>query len=80
MPISTVTVTRVFSSDTSKPGCRQHLIEGANEQSFSEQFFTLNDLKASLCERSKALGVPVRITWRDGRMKTRDIVFVEIAA
>lgn len=74
MPIEIVHVHRVDSVKTAKPGCVSHLISTHE----GPQFFTLNAFKASLCERAQAVGVPVRIAWKDGRMHTRDIVDVSL--
>lgn len=48
----------------------------------------VNPFRAALCERARVVGMPVRITWKDGRMsvswgpvehqKTRDIVTVSL--
>jgi hypothetical protein len=43
-----------------------------------EQFYTLNTLRAALCECAQRLGAAVTITWKDGRMNTRDIVDVTL--
>ena len=76
MPIEVVHVHRVDSTPTAKPGCVSHLVSTHE----GPQFFTLNNLRAALCERARATGAAVRIAWKDGRMKTRDIVSVELVA
>jgi hypothetical protein len=76
MPVNTVHVHRVDAVATSLSGCVSHLVSTHE----GPQFFTLNALRAALCERAIVIGVPVRITWKDGRMKTRDIVAVELEA
>lgn len=74
MPTETVHVHRVDAVATAKPGCVSHLVSTHE----GPQFFTLNPFRAALCERARAVGVPVRIAWKDGRMKTRDIVNVSL--
>ena len=74
MPIDTVHVHRVDSVKTMKPGLISHLVSTHEGQ----QYFTLNNLRAALCERAMTTGAAVRITWKDGRMKTRDIVGIEL--
>lgn len=74
MPIEIVHIHRIDSVKTAKPGCVSHVISTHE----GPQFFTLNAFKASLCERAQAVGAPVRIAWKDGRMKTRDIVEVSL--
>lgn len=76
MPISTVLVERVDSTDTAKPGCTRHLVTAKDWQ----QFVTLNDLRASLCAQAAKLGRPVTIAWKDGRRQQRDIVNVELTS
>jgi hypothetical protein len=74
MPTSTVHIQRVDSTLTAKPGCVRHLVTATTW----EQFVTLNALRASLCERARAIGAAVVITWKDGRKRTRDIVDVTL--
>jgi hypothetical protein len=35
-------------------------------------------MRAALCQCAQRLGAAVTITWKDGRMKTRDIVDVTL--
>lgn len=74
MPVDTVHIHRVTKVPTRRDGLDSYLVsthEGL-------QFFTLNQFRAALCESACAIQVPVRIWWKDGRMKTRDIVDVEL--
>lgn len=74
MPMDLVHVHHVTAVATGTPGLVSYLVcthEGL-------QFFTLNPFRASLCTQAGALGAGVRVTWKDGRMKTRDIVAVEL--
>lgn len=74
MPISIVHIADVSPYATSVPGLNRFRVDAENW----ERFWTVNAFKASLCERARALGVPVKITWKDGRFGSRDLVFVEI--
>ena len=74
MPMSTVRIHQVTAVPTGKPGCVSHLVTATT----FEQFYTLNVMRAALCECAQRLGAEVRITWKDGRMKTRDIVDVSL--
>jgi hypothetical protein len=74
MPIDIVHVHRVDAVHTARLGWTSHVVwthEGP-------QFFTMNPFMASVCERAQTHGMAVRIAWKDGRMKTRDIVMVEL--
>lgn len=74
MPVEVVHIHRVNAVETAKPGCVSYLVtthEGG-------QYFTLNALQASLCQAASGLDIALRLTWKDGRMRTRDIVNVEL--
>lgn len=74
MPIDVVHIHRVNAVATSRPGCISYLVtthEGG-------QYFTLDPLRASLCEAVSGQDIAVRVTWKDGRWRTRDIVSVEL--
>jgi hypothetical protein len=74
MPIETVHVHRVDSVPTARPGCVSHVVSTHE----GPQFFTLHPMRAALCQCAQRLGAAVTITWKDGRMKTRDIVDVTL--
>jgi hypothetical protein len=80
MPTDIVTVHRVFSMPTRRPGWTQFLITGHTVAypSTTEQYSTVNPFQASLCERAKETQLPVQVTWKDSRWG-RDMVAVEIA-
>ena len=74
MPYDIVHVHRVTKVPTAKNGLDSYLVTTHE----GPQFFTLNQFRAALCDSARAIQAPVCIWWKDGRMRTRDIVDVEL--
>lgn len=75
-----VRVERVDPCPTVNPRVTSYLVTGetVEEQPRHVQFQTVNDLKASICSRSKPLKRLVWVGWRDGRFGAKEIVTVEL--
>lgn len=82
MPVDIIRVERVDSTPTVRSDLQRYLVTGrhADASLGGFQAYTLNAMRAALCECAHRLGAAVRITWKDGRMHTRDIVDVTLEA
>lgn len=80
VPVELVNVDRIDSTTTNVPDCRRFLITGTTVAFPSQtvQYLTVNPFRASLCERAKAKGQTVQVTWNDSRWG-RELVNVEPA-
>ncbi len=79
LPIDKIRVLAVHSTDTAKPGVRQYLIDAQTieQQPRHAQYMTVNDLRAALCSQLAGTTQELFVTWRDGRMRSKDLVHVE---
>lgn len=80
MPIDLVRVLNMSSLDTANPNVTQHCVNAETVEPSPRfvQYFTLNDLRASLCREVAGTSALIWVTWRDGRRSTRDLVHVEL--
>jgi hypothetical protein len=80
MPITLARIFKVTSCRTANPNVQQHWIDAETVEMPPrlEQFVTVNDLRASLCQEVAGTTALVWLTWRDGRARTKDIVHAEL--
>lgn len=80
MPLTLVTVDRVRSVATANPRVEQYFVDAhtVDELPLIVHFVTISQLRATLCQRAKDLGLYIWIVWRDGRYGTKEITSVQL--
>lgn len=74
-----VEIRGIWSSPTRRPGCTRYqitarTIDGTRTLSLS----TLNDFKASLCQRAKDLGVVADVTYTPGAVFDDELIAIHL--
>lgn len=80
MPLDLIAIERIDPVQTANPRVTAFLITGEamDVPRRHIQVETINEWKASICQRAKDAGQMVWVGWKDGRCRSKEIVTVKL--